>query len=925
MAARSLPEQSRQAVQDLIALLYADTPLRVVEQRACERARETLDADCVFLGVGEKGRTDIPVTVCKGDEHEFDPRPLLEKAISSRQRTFTSNGSAAVAVPIFFGDTVFGALCAYDKRRARFFDIDAETLEAFGQYVAIARANHAKLREITNALRWERRTSWILIAVAILACIALAAFGYFSARSNNVHVMENAGIASDRSSDILDRYVAGGEQLARTAAAVGPTFRGNRTGTENFLIKLLTSTPSDVVYGIGIWYEPFKFSRTLRLFGPYVHRTTTGKIVLTYEWSHVNYNYFRHEWFQIGLKARNQALVTPPYFDTDHVYISAVHDMVAHGQSIGVVSVDTTSDSINMLLSRLSWPQNLAYLTNYKGGVVAFPNAPALLAFTRTRHPAKIILDVTDADARAFITQRYPGQRITIQRRAARIPVILTNSLDAAGLGAMPPPIMMLAMTAVLIWLLTFAAIWAMRRARARGVAELDLHRERTRLSLEINARVSAEEALRKAAERDPLTGLMNRKTILTAIDQSIEAARAGATPNSLLFVDLNGFERINTVYGHVAGDQILEDFAEMLAECARSGDMLARLGGDEFAVLVHGDTNAARQIGECLHHAMKAGLRIESESVYLDAGMGVVEIQGTYNAAEDVIRDADYALYQSKLGQRATVVEFDPSLREDAAKDRELQAALRGAVTRREIFVEYQPICRIRNGELVGFEALARWQRDGQELFPSEFIPLAERSGLVCDLDRYVADVACAQVAQWQRVRPDLRLEINASALHFEKPGGLSDFTEALQRHAMRPDTLDVELTESSFMGLTNTAVAGVQELHRKGINLHLDDFGTGYSSLTYLLRLQVDALKIDRSFVETMLQDERSMRIVSAIVNLARSLGVEVIAEGVTTHEEVQTLEKLGVTLAQGYFYAHPMRAEDAARLVESTVARN
>jgi EAL domain-containing protein (putative c-di-GMP-specific phosphodiesterase class I) len=303
---------------------------------------------------------------------------------------------------------------------------------------------------------------------------------------------------------------------------------------------------------------------------------------------------------------------------------------------------------------------------------------------------------------------------------------------------------------------------------------------------------------------------------------------------------------------------------------------------------------------------------------------MGVVEILGSYNAAEEVIRDADYALYQSKIGQRATVVEFDPSLREEAAKQRELQAALRGAITRGEMFVEYQPICRIRNGELVGFEALVRWQRNGHALYPSDFIPLAERSGLVCDVDRYVADVACEQMAQWHQTLPDLRLELNASALHFEQPGAMRDLTKVLRRHNLQPETLDIELTESSLVGLTDEAVASVRDLHSEGIRLHLDDFGTGYSSLTYLQRLHVDAVKIDRSFVEVMLQDDRAMQIVHAIVNLAWSLGVEVIAEGVTTPEEALALEKLGVTLAQGYLYARPLPAEDAQRLVEQRFAQ-
>jgi diguanylate cyclase (GGDEF)-like protein len=843
----------------------------------------------------------------------------MDRAVASRERAFSANGTAAVAIPIIYGSDVVGALAAYDQRRARFFDADAETLEAFGQYVALARSNHAKVRRLVNTLGWERRTSWILTVVAILSCLALAAYGYVFTRSTHIRVLQNARIAADTSNDHLDRYVASGTQLAATAATLAPSFRGNKPATERLLRKLLSSTPNDVIYGVGIWYLPYKFSPNVRLFGPYVHRTSNGKMTLTYKWSHPDYNYVKHAWYRIGLNARAQTLVTQPYFDTDHVYISAVHEIHIGGNSIGVVSVDTTSESIDKFLTHVSTARNVPYLTTHSGYVVGFPYASALLNFARSRHPAKMILDVTDADAQAFIAMRFPGDRVTVRTRAARIPVNLVNSFDATTLGSSPPPILLLTIVAVLIWLLTLAAIWAMRRARARGLAELDLHRERTRLALEINAHVTAEHALRKAAEVDPLTGLLNRTTILAAIDQSIQRAKSGQTPECLLFIDLNGFERINSMFGHLAGDKILADFAGLVRSCSGGKHLSARLGGDEFAVLVRSDAPAARRIGECVQRAMEPGLAIDGEAVYIDAGIGVVEIAGSYGGAEDVVRDADYALRQAKRAHRTNVVTFDPALREEAAKQRELQAALRGAVARGEIFVEYQPICRIRNGELVAFEALVRWHRASQPvMYPTDFIPLAERTGLVFQVDRYVADVACAQMARWQREYPQLRLELNASALHFEHPGALRGLTNVLQKHPLHPETVDIELTESSLVGLTPEAMSAVRDLHSRGIRLHLDDFGTGYSSLSYLQRLHVDALKIDKSFVDAMLEDKRAMQIVTAIVNLARSVQVDVIAEGVTTPDQARALEKLGVTMGQGFLYAHPMPATEAERML-------
>jgi diguanylate cyclase (GGDEF)-like protein len=671
---------------------------------------------------------------------------------------------------------------------------------------------------------------------------------------------------------------------------------------------------------MGIWYMPYQFSPQQRLYGPYVHRTTNGKIALTYAWSHPDYNYVKHDWYRIGLKARTQTLVTQPYFDVDHVYISAVHDIHVGSRTIGVVTVDTTSASIDRFLTRIATARNVPYLTTHSGHVVGSPYAEALVSFARSRHPVGNILDVTDADAQAFIATRFPSDRLIIRTPAARIPVVLVNSFDATALGSTPAPIGLLAITAGLVWLLTLAAIIAMRRARARGMAALDLHRERTRLALEINAHLTAEQALRKAAEGDPLTGLLNRSTILTAIDHSIERARSGEHPESLLFIDLSGFDRINSMFGYLSGDKILRDLGGRLRTCAGADNVVSRLGGDEFAVLVHGDAAAARAVGECLHHSMEPGLSLDGETVYLDADVSVVEIVGSYVGAEDVLRDADYALQQAKRAQRTSIVTFDPALREEAAKQRELQAALRGAISRGEIFVEYQPICRIRNGELVAFEALVRWNRASQPVvYPTDFIPLAERTGLVFEVDRYVADVACAQMAEWQREHPQLRLELNASALHFEHPAALRGLTNVLQKHALNPETVDIELTESSLVGLTPEAMSAVRDLHGRGIRLHLDDFGTGYSSLTYLQRLHVDALKIDRSFVEAMLHDKRAMQIISAIVNLARSVHVDVIAEGVTSEEQARALEKLGVTMGQGFLYAHPMPAQEAERMIE------
>ena len=912
------PERYREAVQGLMALLYADTPLSVIEQKACESVRDVLDADCAILGILDGGALAV-TEACRAQAiAREDTKPLLEKAISSRDRVFKANGTASVAIPISYAGEALGAICVEDARRVRFSDADAEILEAFGQYVALARSNHAKLHRWIGSLRFERQVRWIVVAIAATLCLGIATYLIFFARSNVQVVARNARVAADVSSDHFNRFVAAAAQLAASGAAIAPAFRGSRSGTERFLIHSISSTPSDVIYGIGVWYQPYAFSPHVRLFGPYVHRTMPNAVVLTYFWSKRTYDYVAHAWYRKGLQARSQTIVTDPYFDTDHVYISAVHAIDVNGRSVGVVTVDSTSTAIGKFLERISRPQHMEYLTTSSGRVVAFPQAAQLLRFARVRHPARIILDVTDADAAAFIASQYPEKRIVQRWRGFGTPLVLVNSWTPGALGGAPTPIGWALAAVLLIWGFAFATIFAMKRARIQGLAALNLDRERARLSLELETHVSAEQALRKAAMADPLTGVANRSAILAAIGQSIDDARRGTQHDAVMFIDLNGFERINNAFGHVAGDGVLVEFGSLLRRCCRPGDVPARIGGDEFAVLIRGDGIAnARRFGEVLHREM-ATLKVDGEQVFLDAGIGIADVTGDYASAEEVISDADYAMYIAKRSD-AALVTFDPQLRERAARQRELQAALRGAVERNELFVEYQPIYRIADRMLLGFEALVRWRRSGQPvMYPGKFIPLAERTEIVLEIDRHVADIACRQMMDWQRTRPDLRLALNVSARHFEHHAALDELIATIDRRALQPHTVDVELTESALMGLTREVASAVSELHSHGYRLLLDDFGTGYSSLAYLQRLHVDVLKIDRCFVETMLADERAMQIVNAIVNLAHGLELGLIAEGVESEEQAEALQGLVVAAGQGFLYARPMPASEAQRLI-------
>ena len=912
-------ERYGRAVQQLIALLYSDTSVSHFQQRACELAREALDADCTFLASVTDGGTAIDASACKSAVPDFDPKEMLDAAVSARRRVFNENGAASVAVPIPYGGLVLGAFSACDTHRSRFGEADADALEAIAQYVALARSNDERIGRRVKFLKWERRAMWTIIAIAIAASIALGLYGLFFARANADRVAVNAHAAADMTTDHLDRYFSNALQLAALEAAMAPQYRGNRVAVERFLQTVLASTRSDVIYGDGLAFQPYAFLPSIRLFNPYVHRTQNGRIVLTYSWSSPTYDYVHRPWYRTGLQARAQSLVTQPYFDTDHVYISAVKAIRAGNTWIGVATVDLTSETIDGFLARISDPSRIHYLTAGNGHVIAFPNPMQLLQFARSRHPVGRILDVTIADANAFIAQRYPGPRILVRTHAADIPVIMVTAFTPPVIGAVPPPINPLMASAGGVWVLAIAAIFAIRLSRSRELAALDLERERARLAAEIDTRVKAESALRRAAEMDPLTGLANRFSLETALSESIASAREGSGIDSLVVIDLNDFDRINGAFGYNAGNSVLVEVAALLRKCAGERDLPARLGDDEFAVLVRGDKQAALSLAERLQRQMATALSIGEERIFLDAGIGIAEVSADYARPEDLMRDAGFATYHAKRSERTAIVNFDPALRETASQQRETQAALRGAIERDEILIEYQPIMQIRDRRVVGFEALTRWQRSNeQRVNPGSFIPVAERTGMILALDRYVIERACLELAPLQQLRPGLHIAVNASALHFEHEASLRDLFTVLERSAAEPHTLKVELTESAVMGLTRDVAAPVRELHAMGIQLHLDDFGTGYSSLMYLQHLHVDALKIDKSFVEAMLQDERAMQIVQAIVTLARNFRIKLIAEGVETEAQEAALADLGVMYAQGFFYARPMAAQEARGLL-------
>ncbi len=459
----------------------------------------------------------------------------------------------------------------------------------------------------------------------------------------------------------------------------------------------------------------------------------------------------------------------------------------------------------------------------------------------------------------------------------------------------------------------------------SRGLAVRDAAGFPQRLAgsvTEITERKRAEAQLLHDAFHDALTGLPNRALFNDRLEQAVKHARRreGYT-FAVLYLDVDRFKVVNDSLGHTIGDQLLVAIAQRLGKGLRVTDTFARLGGDEFVILLddvrsHDEVlTIANRIQEQLAEPFDlGGLEMVSS-----ASLGIVLSEATYDGADDLLRDADIAMYRAKALGRARHVVFTPAMRADALARLRLEAELRRALERGEFLVYYQPIVRLRDERLIGFEALVRWQHPERGLLPpGAFVPVAEDSGLIIPLDRWVMQTACRQLRLWQAgfpSEPPLSLNVNVSGRHFTRPDLVGEIEAALLASGLPPASLRLEITESVIMENIGLATVILNQLHGLGIQIEIDDFGTGYSSLGYLVQLPVDTLKIDRSFVSRMAPEGGQSEIVNTILTLAQNLRMMAIAEGIETPAQRDRLLALGCEYGQGYLIAPPLPEARAA----------
>jgi diguanylate cyclase (GGDEF)-like protein len=433
-------------------------------------------------------------------------------------------------------------------------------------------------------------------------------------------------------------------------------------------------------------------------------------------------------------------------------------------------------------------------------------------------------------------------------------------------------------------------------------------------------------------AYHDALTQLANRVLFRDRISDAL-AHRTGDDDVTVLFLDLDGFKEVNDSLGHLAGDQLLVQVADRLRESVREGDDVARFGGDEFAVLIKSPLGSpdAEIVAQRIVDGLNAPFQIDTREIHVQASIGLAgaglsgeNADGAADEAEQLMRNADLAMYKAKSAGGSGYASYDPQMLSGLVERLQLEADLRVALERGELTLHYQPTVDLTTSKVVGFEALVRWQHPTRGLIPPlDFIPIAEGTGLIVPLGRWVLTEACRQVVEWsaQGVGGPITMAVNVSVRQFDRADLAAVVAEVLAETGMPAGQLCLEMTESVLMTDTEENLAQLVRLKALGVTLAIDDFGTGYSSLAYLRRFPVDTLKIDRSFVERLGEQTDDAALADTIVQLGRSLGMSTIAEGIEEYGQLAALREMGCNYAQGYYFSRPVPAAEAVRLLQDS----
>ena len=439
----------------------------------------------------------------------------------------------------------------------------------------------------------------------------------------------------------------------------------------------------------------------------------------------------------------------------------------------------------------------------------------------------------------------------------------------------------------------------------------------------DVTERIEAQERLHHLAHHDALTGLPNRVLLQDRLEQAIARSRWRERKVAVLFIDLDRFKVINDTLGHDAGDELLKAMAQRLNECIREGDTVARLGGDEFAVVLN-DIAAKKDvppIADKILAALSEPLLINEQELFVTVSIGVSLFPRDGETSHDLLKKADVAMYRAKAQGKDNYQLYNFSDEHQAVERLSMETRLRRALDKDEFRLNYQPQLSITEGSVIGIEALLRWHNpELQNVSPGIFIPILEETGMINSVGDWVLKTACQQEKNWQlQGMLGQRVAVNLSIRQFQRQGLVKKIESVLSETGLDPQYLELELTEGLLIDQINETAKILHELHEMGVRLSIDDFGTGYSSMNYLKRLPFDTLKIDRMFVRDITFNPDDAAIASAIISLGHTLGMEVIAEGVETSEQLQYLHEQGCDAMQGYLFSPPLAAEAMEVLIK------
>jgi diguanylate cyclase (GGDEF)-like protein/PAS domain S-box-containing protein len=445
-------------------------------------------------------------------------------------------------------------------------------------------------------------------------------------------------------------------------------------------------------------------------------------------------------------------------------------------------------------------------------------------------------------------------------------------------------------------------------------------------VAMDITDRKLAEQRIAHMAHHDALTGLPNRVLLRDRIQQAIAQAHRNSSQLAVLFIDLDRFKTINDSLGHQLGDRLLQSVASRILVCVREGDTVSRVGGDEFVIVIPevAATSDASAVASKILEVLAASFHLHGNDLHVAASIGISLYPSDGGDAETLMRNADTAMYHAKDSGRANYQFFTQHMNVAAQQRLTLENSLRRALEHGEFEVHYQPLYNLSDLSISGFEALLRWNPpDGGTIPPSQFIGAAEESGLIVPIGEFVMREALTQACTWQTPGRRLKIAVNVSAIQLSRANYVERLRRSIQETGIDPKLVELEVTEGVIVEGAGEARAAIDQLAALGVSIAIDDFGTGYSGLAYLKRLPIDTVKIDQSFVRDLTVDPDDKAIVTAIVAMARSLDVEVVAEGVETEEQLAELRRLGCHRAQGYLLARPMNAAGVTKLLRIKLA--